>query len=308
MDGFAATAAAIASNTSEGGWSPAGPGRVGGEHSFTIVTDPIGYSTIRHVVPTFLGLPDPPEKPRSGGVTHVLDKGLTLRETLGRVESRGDLIDVWKFGWGTAYVEPRLADKLALLREHDVVALPRRHDHGDRLGAAAPSRSASPGLAAPGSARSRCRAAPSTCPSPTSARSSPAPAPHFTVLAETGYKSADRLLSAQEWADEVRGDLRAGATFAVTEGRESGTVGLYDSGGRPLEDIINAVVEAAGIERAIFEAPTKAQQSWFVNRFGPLVNLGNVASADVLGLRTLRLGLRSDTLGISVGELTSTRT
>ena len=37
---------------------------------------------------------------------------------------------------------------------------------------------------------------------------------------------------------------------------------------------------------------------WFVRRFGPEVNLSNVPVGEVLALETLRLGLRSDTLGI----------
>ena len=40
------------------------------------------------------------------------------------------------------------------------------------------------------------------------------------------------------------------------------------------------------------------QQVWFVRRFGPEVNLSNVPAGEVLALETLRLGLRSDTLGI----------
>jgi phosphosulfolactate synthase len=40
---------------------------------------------------------------------------------------------------------------------------------------------------------------------------------------------------------------------------------------------------------------------WFVRRFGPDVNLGNIAAVDVLSLETLRLGLRSDTLGRVTG-------
>ena len=47
----------------------------------------------------------------------------------------------------------------------------------------------------------------------------------------------------------------------------------------------------------MFDAPRKHQQVWFVRRFGPDVNLGNIAPDDVLPLETLRLGLRSDTLG-----------
>jgi phosphosulfolactate synthase len=37
-------------------------------------------------------------------------------------------------------------------------------------------------------------------------------------------------------------------------------------------------------------------QNYFVKRIGPDVNLGNVAATSVLGLETIRLGLRADTL------------
>jgi phosphosulfolactate synthase len=34
---------------------------------------------------------------------------------------------------------------------------------------------------------------------------------------------------------------------------------------------------------------------WFVRRFGPDVNLGNIIPEEVLSLETIRVGLRSDT-------------
>ena len=37
-------------------------------------------------------------------------------------------------------------------------------------------------------------------------------------------------------------------------------------------------------------------QSYFVRRIGTDVNLGNIAPADLIGLETIRLGLRSETL------------
>ena len=40
---------------------------------------------------------------------------------------------------------------------------------------------------------------------------------------------------------------------------------------------------------------SKKQQTWFVNLFNQNVNLGNIASKDVLPLETLRQGLRGDT-------------
>src|SRR3569623_1858145 len=45
-----------------------------------------------------------------------------------------------------------------------------------------------------------------------------------------------------EWAEEVAGDLAAGARWVLTEGRESGTVGIYDESGPVREDVIDAVL------------------------------------------------------------------
>jgi phosphosulfolactate synthase len=49
-------------------------------------------------------------------------------------------------------------------------------------------------------------------------------------------------------------------------------------------------------EVLLFEAPSTELQNFFVKRIGPNVNLGNVAATAVLGLETIRLGLRADTL------------
>ena len=49
-------------------------------------------------------------------------------------------------------------------------------------------------------------------------------------------------------------------------------------------------------DHLLFEAPSSTLQSYFIRRLGPDVNLGNIAASDVIGLETLRLGLRADTL------------
>jgi phosphosulfolactate synthase len=123
----------------------------------------------------------------------------------------------------------------------------------------------------------------------------------FTVLAETGVKDARVVLPARQWRDEIAEDVAAGATWVITEGRESGTVGVYDGSGAPRPDIIDAAVDAAGLDRVLFEAPRKDQQAWLINRFGPQVNLANIAPDEVLALTTLRLGLRADTATLTIG-------
>jgi phosphosulfolactate synthase len=97
-------------------------------------------------------------------------------------------------------------------------------------------------------------------------------------------------------------DLDAGATWVIAEGRESGTVGLYNSDHGIREDLVSAILGWIPQDRVIFEAPAKSQQTWFVRQLGPDVNVGNIAPACVLPLETLRLGLRADTA--SAGVLT----
>ena len=70
----------------------------------------------------FLSLPVLPEKPRSTGLTHVLDKGITLGSMESHLESYAEFADVWKLGWGTAYVEKLLPSKIGLLREYGITA------------------------------------------------------------------------------------------------------------------------------------------------------------------------------------------
>ena len=67
--------------------------------------------------PTFLQLPSRSSKPRSTGLTHVLDKGMPLGELEGFLDSTGDLIDVWKFGWGTAYIDPMVEKNSTIMSQ-----------------------------------------------------------------------------------------------------------------------------------------------------------------------------------------------
>ena len=71
-------------------------------------------------VPTFLSLPERSTKPRTVGLTHVLDKGLTVESARSALASAAPHMDVWKFGWGTAYLDTALPEKLELLKAHGI--------------------------------------------------------------------------------------------------------------------------------------------------------------------------------------------
>jgi phosphosulfolactate synthase len=124
-------------------------------------------------------------------------------------------------------------------------------------------------------------------------------ATEFTVLSEVGYKDQERSASLRgdQWVTFIKDDFEAGASLVVTEARESGRSGICDASGNPRFDVVEQVIASLPeCSRLVFEAPTKELQTFFVTRVGADVNLGNVAPGDVIGLETLRLGLRSDTL------------
>ena len=121
----------------------------------------------------------------------------------------------------------------------------------------------------------------------------------FRVLSEVGSKDdTGAITPPYRWVEMMRQELDAGAWKVIAEGREAGTAGIFRPTGEVREGLIGEIVHAIDPRRIMFDAPVKHQQVWFIRRFGPDVNLGNIAPGDVLSLETLRLGLRSDTLGV----------
>src|SRR5215210_4525794 len=64
----------------------------------------------------WLDIPTRESKPRHTGLTHVIDKGLNLRDIEGLFDTAGDFVDIVKLGWGTSYVTNNLEKKIALYR------------------------------------------------------------------------------------------------------------------------------------------------------------------------------------------------
>src|SRR4051794_26551202 len=83
-----------------------------GSHKPTTTPATVGGMTPE----AFLDLPERDAKPRSRGLTHVMDKGLSLAQIEGLFATAGPYIDIVKLGWGTSYVTANLDDKLALYR------------------------------------------------------------------------------------------------------------------------------------------------------------------------------------------------
>jgi len=248
--------------------------------------------------PAFLDLPPRSPKPRLAGLTHVLDKGAPPSEVDALVRRASDHIDLWKLGWGTAYLDPDVPEKVVVLAARGV----RACVGGTLLEVAWAQGQAESCLAWAAEAGFDCVEVSNGAvgmPLAEKRRLIGQASRRFTVLAEVGSKDPNVPVSADAWAEELAGDLAAGATWVLTEGRESGTVGLYRADGSVREDVAEAAAAAVGLPRLIFEAPRKDQQAWLINRFGNDVNLGNVPMADVIGLEALRLGLRADTVDLA---------
>lgn len=246
-------------------------------------------------VASFLDLPTRPPKPRTVGLTHVIDKGLSLEAIRGMFETAGEFVDIVKLGWGTSYVTANLAAKLDLYRSYDVsivcggtlleVAELRGKtddyrrwltDHGfDCV-------EISDGTL--DMTRERKLELIQTF------------AQDFRVLSEVGSKDAQEIFAPYLWVQWIREELDAGAFKVITEARESGTAGIFRETGEVRSGLIDEIAHEVAVENLLFEAPQKTQQAWFIRHFGAVVNLGNIPPEEVIPLETLRLGLRSDTM------------
>ena len=82
----------------------------------------------------------------------------------------------------------------------------------------------------------------------------------------------------------------------IAEARESGTVGIFRGTGEVRSGLVDEILTKIPSEKVLWEAPKKPQQVWFIELIGCNVNLGNISPSEVIGLETMRIGLRADTL------------
>jgi phosphosulfolactate synthase len=252
-------------------------------------------------------LPGHSNKPRQTGYTMLLDKRLGLSETRDLLELACDYIDIIKLTFGTSalYPESVLRDKIKLIRFYGVDVYPggtlfEIAMWQDKLESYL-QRAAELGFTGievsdgtiPLSAQERRRAIQS------------AKAHGFKVVTEVGKKDGTPI-PVLRMQQIIADDLEYGADKVIIEGRESGkAVGIYDQNGNMKEAEMEALVHGLPCPEAvlIWEAPLKSQQVSLIKRFGPNVNLGNIAPEETLALQALRCGLRGDTLRLCLDHM-----
>ncbi len=251
---------------------------------------------------TLSGFPLPGRcaKPRQTGCTMVSDKRLGLSETRDLLELAGDYIDLIKLTFGTSalYPETVLREKIQLIRTYGVDVYPGGtlfeiavwQDKMELFFECAAELGFTGIEISDGtislSTQERRRAI------------QRAKALGFKVVTEVGKKKGAPL-SVRRMQQMITDDLEQGADQVIIEGLESGKdVGIYDRHGKVKEAEMEALVHELPSSETVllWEAPLKSQQVRLIKRFGPNVNLGNIAPEDVLTLEALRCGLYGDTL------------
>ncbi|PJA07581.1 MAG: phosphosulfolactate synthase [Flavobacteriales bacterium CG_4_10_14_0_2_um_filter_32_8] len=239
-------------------------------------------------------IPKRESQPRKNGLTMMMDKGLSWRETENFIDASAHLTDLVKLGFGTAYVTKDLQKKVKLYQDaglktylggtlFEAFIVRGMFDDYRKL---LDKFKIDTCEVSDGSMHlnhdKKCEYITSL-------------AKDFTVLSEVGSKEEGIFISPAKWISMMKGELEAGAWKVIAEARESGTVGIYRPNGTAHVSLVNKIIANVKVENILWEAPQKSQQIWFIKQFGSNVNLGNIAPFEVIPLECLRLGLRGDT-------------
>jgi phosphosulfolactate synthase len=241
-------------------------------------------------------LPERAQKPRSVGLTMVMDKGLGAEEARNFLNIAHPYVDVVKLGFGTAYVTPdqELEKKLEIYRSFNIPiyfggtlfeAFLIRGQLEDYIRMCAFYKVGYMEVS-DGSVdidhKEKCDLITRLT-------------QYATVLSEVGSKDAEHVIPPYKWIEQMRAELKAGASYVIAEARESGNIGIYRGTGEVREGLVQEILTQIPSEKILWEAPQKSQQLYFIQLVGADANLGNISPQEMMALEAMRLGLRGDT-------------
>jgi phosphosulfolactate synthase len=239
-------------------------------------------------------IPERPAKPRESGLTMMMDKGLSVQEASNFIESSAQFTDLVKFGFGTGLITDQIEKKIKLFKEAGIKTyfggtmfeafiirglFDEYRKLIDKYGVDAAEISDGSMVMPHDEKLNYIRLL----------------SPQVTVISEVGSKVAGVEIPHERWIIMMKMELQAGSWKVIAEARESGNIGIYNKDGSANTSLIDDIVGHVKAEDVIWEAPLKSQQAWFIKLLGSNVNLGNIATQEVVALETLRLGLRGDT-------------
>lgn len=239
-------------------------------------------------------IPERTVKPRSNGMTMVMDKGMSSREVENFIEVAGPYVDIVKLGWSTSFVTPILDKKLAIYREAGIPvyfggtlfeAFLIRDQYEDYKRVLDKYKMEWAEISDGSISLEHSK----KCELIRDLKQ------HVKVVSEVGSKDAANIMAPYQWIELMTAELEAGSQYVIAEARESGNIGIYRDSGEVRQGLVQELLTKIPSEKILWEAPQKAQQTWFIKLLGSNVNLGNIPPNEVIPLETLRLGLRSDT-------------
>ena len=239
-------------------------------------------------------LPERPAKPRSKGLTMMMDKGLSVREAENFVSACSEYTDLVKFGFGTGLITKDLQKKIDVYKSagirpylggtlFEAFVIRNMFDDYRKL------------LEQYHLEMAEISDGSMAMPHEEKLKYIRILSKQVVVLSEVGSKVADVLIPPEQWVSMMKNELSEGSWKVIAEARESGTIGIYEKDGSVRTSLVDDIIGHVNPDDVIWEAPDKKQQVWFIKLLGPNVNLGNIATQEVIPLETLRLGLRGDT-------------
>jgi phosphosulfolactate synthase len=243
-------------------------------------------------------------RPRTSGITMVMDKGLSITEVHNFMSVAYPHVDIVKLGFGTSYVTPNLREKIEAYQSYDIPvyfggtlfeAFLIRNQFEDYI-AICKDYKIDYMEVSDGSV---------TIPHPEKCGYIEKLTKYGTVLSEVGSKDAAHIIPPYKWIELMRAELEAGSTYVIAEARESGNVGIYRGSGEVREGLVQEILTQIPGEKVLWEAPQKAQQLYFLELLGCNVNLGNIAPTEVIPLEAMRVGLRGDTFDLYLNKETA---
>lgn len=243
--------------------------------------------------------PDRSVKPRTKGITMVMDKGLGVNAFEDLLSLAAEHIDFIKLGFGTLALTPAhiAKQKIVLAKKYDV----RLYPGGTFFETAYLEKKTDMylnGLKRLGFEWLEISSG--VVDYQDSERSfliQSAIKQKFHVITEIGKKQAGSTTELSSLVKQFSADISAGASYVIIEGRETGqNIGIYNQQGEVDTSYVKQVLQMIDNNKCIWETPQKGQQVKLMELAGCNVNLGNIAPFDVLSVEALRQGLRADTL------------
>ncbi|MEY3152436.1 MAG: phosphosulfolactate synthase [Bacteroidota bacterium] len=246
-------------------------------------------------------MPDRLSKPRIEGITMVMDKGLSLEEAKQFIENAVPHVDIVKLGFGTAYVTPKLREKIDLYQSNGIPvyfggtlmeAFLIRNQFNEYISLCKDY----------GIQYMEVSDGSITIPHAEKCGYIEKLSGIGTVLSEVGSKDAAHIIPPYKWIELMSAELSAGASWVIAEAREAGNVGIYRGSGEVREGLVQEILTKIPGEKILWEAPQKAQQLYFIELLGSNVNLGNIAPGEIIALEAMRVGLRGDTFHLFLNK------